>query len=188
MPAENVKCKFAKVGSFLLKAADGDQWSFTGTASTPTLDRQGDTVDPQGAKFTLPLPLLLQHDDAQPVGHIVSANVSKNGIVVAGKITEPTADMPPGLASRLREAWTSIKSGLIRGLSIRFIPLEFAPNKAGGFDITAWDWLELSLVTIPANADAGVSSFKSINPPIALRARDGSFPLRTPHSFIRLRS
>lgn len=185
MPAENVRCKFAKVGSFLLKAADGDQWTFTGTASTPAPDRQNDTVDPQGAKFTLPLPLLLQHDSTQPIGHIVSATVDKTGIRVAGKITEPTPDMPLGLASRLRAAWASIKTGLVRGLSIGFLPIEYAPNKSGGFDISAWDWLELSLVTVPANAAAGVSSFKSIAPPNVPRAHAG-FPLRSP--IIKLRS
>lgn len=184
MPSENVQTKFAKFGSFRLKAADGDQWTFEGIASTPAPDRQNDTVDPLGVKYTLPLPLLLQHDSAQPIGHIVSASVSKAGIRVAGKITEPTPDMPPGLASRLREAWTSIKTGLVRGLSIGFIPTDFTPNKSGGFDIAAWNWIELSLVTIPAQPAAAVSSFKSISPP-AVRTHDG-FPLRSP--IIRLRS
>lgn len=183
MPVENVKCKFAEVGGFLLKTAD-DQWTFTGTASTPKLDRQKDTVDPMGARFTLPLPILLQHDMTQPVGQIVSATVDKTGIRVEGKITEPDASMPMGLASRLREAWSSIKTGLIRGLSIGFIPLDYAFNDAGGLEIKTWDWLELSLVTVPAQPDASVSSFKSITPPI-VRAH-GGFPLRSP--IIRLRS
>jgi HK97 family phage prohead protease len=126
----------------------------------------------------------LQHDATQPVGHIVSATVDKTGIRVAGKITEPTTDMPLGLASRLREAWSSIKTGLIRGVSIGVLPLDYTPNKSGGFDITAWDWLELSLVTIPAQPAAAVSSFKSITPP-TVRAH-GGFPLRSP--IIRLRS
>ena len=33
-----------------------------GIASTPTTDRQGDSVDPMGAKFAAPMPLLWQHD------------------------------------------------------------------------------------------------------------------------------
>jgi len=138
-----------------------------------------------GARFKLPLPLLLQHDATQPIGHIVSATVGKDGIRVEGQITEPTGDMPLGLASRLREAWSSIKSGLVRGLSIGFIPLDYTPNTAGGFDIKSWDWMELSLVTVPANAAAGVSSFKSITPPNVPRAHAG-FPLRSP--IIKLRS
>lgn len=181
---EPIKTKFASVGSFQLKAAEGDRWTFAGVASTPTLDRQNDTVDPLGAKFTLPLPILLQHDMAQPVGHIVSATVDKTGIRVAGKITEPTADMPVGLASRLREAWSSIKSGLVRGLSIGFLPIEAKWNAEGGMDIAAWDWLELSLVTVPAQPEAGISSFKSISPPTV--RTHGGFSLRSPT--IRLRS
>lgn len=171
-----IQHKHASLGTFKLKAAAGDQWSFTGTASTPTLDRQRDTVDPLGAHFILPLPLLWQHDSSQPVGHIVSATVDASGIRVEGKITEPTADMPVGMASRLREAWASIKSGLVRGLSIGFLPIEAKWNDDGGMDIKSWDWLELSLVTLSANADAAVSSFKSVQPP-TLRAH-GGYPLR----------
>lgn len=186
MPAENLKHKFIEYGTVSLKAAtDGDQWTFTGTASTPELDRQRDSMDPQGARFTLPLPLLLQHDATQPIGHIVSASVSRAGITVAGKIQQPTADMPPGMVGRLREAWASIKTGLVRGLSIGFIADDYTPNDAGGFDISAWDWIELSLVTVPANATAAVSSFKSVTPP-AVRAAGGTFPLRA--QIIKLRS
>lgn len=184
MPAENAQRKFAKIGSFQLKAVEGDQWTFTGTASTPAPDRQNDTVDAKGARFTLPLPLLLHHDATQPIGQIVGATVDASGIRVEGKITQPTADMPPGMTGRLREAWTSIKNGLIRGLSIGFLPLDYTPNKSGGFDIAAWDWLELSLVTIPANAAAGISQFKSFPPP-TVRAH-GGYSLRSP--IIRLRS
>lgn len=173
MTAPNT-CKTLDIQGFHLKAA-GDEWSFSGTASTPTLDRQNDTVDPLGVKFTLPLPFLMAHDATQPIGQIVSATVDKSGIQVAGKITEPTADMPPGMAGRLREAWASITSGLIRGLSVGFIPKEYEPNAAGGFAIKAWEWIELSLVAIPAQPDAGVSRFKAL--PIAQPC--GGFRLRS---------
>lgn len=184
MDHSDARIKIASVPDIILKAA-GDQWSFVGTASTPKIDRQSDTVDPLGARFKLPLPLLLQHNASQPIGQIVGATVDKTGIRVEGKITEPTADMPLGLASRLREAWSSIKAGLITSLSIGFIPLEYAPNQKGGLDIASWDWMELSLVTIPAQPDATISSFKSIQPPTGAH---GGYPLRAPHSFIRLRS
>jgi HK97 family phage prohead protease len=179
---DHAQNRVATLKGFTLKAA-GDQWSFVGTASTPTLDRVNDSVDPLGARFKLPLPLLLQHAADKPVGHIVSATVDKSGIRVEGKITEPTADMPPGMVGRLREAWTSIKSGLIRGLSIGFNPIEYAPNDKGGFDIAKWDWLELSIVTVPAQPEAGISSFKAFQPPAV--HPHGGFPLRP--SFIKLR-
>lgn len=174
---QRLRCKIADIRVISEKSA-AEQWSFSGTASTPTPDRQNDTVDPLGAKFTLPLPLLWQHSADMPIGHVVSATVSKDGIAVEGQITRPTDDMPPGMSGRLREAWSSLKAGLVRGLSIGFIPREFSPNKSGGFDISAWDWLELSAVTIPANGDATVSAIKSVNPP-TVPAR-GGFALRVP--------
>src|SRR5687767_2650656 len=44
--------------SFLtVKKFDDDARTISGTASTPELDRAGDSVSPLGAKFRLPLPL-----------------------------------------------------------------------------------------------------------------------------------
>ena len=45
--------------------SDGeDARTFEGWATTPTTDRMGDVVDPLGAKFKNPLPLLHQHDSS----------------------------------------------------------------------------------------------------------------------------
>ena len=41
-----------------VKALDGEQRLIEGTATTPTVDRIGDVVEPLGAPFTLPMPLL----------------------------------------------------------------------------------------------------------------------------------
>ena len=35
--------------------------------------------------------------------------------------------------------------------------------KEGGIDFSEWDWFELSAVTIPANADATITTIKSID-------------------------
>src|SRR5690606_25612995 len=62
---------------------------------------------------------------------------------------------------RLDEAWQSIKSGLVRGLSIGFRPIKYAFLDDGGVEFSEWDWYELSAVTIPANAEASITSVKS---------------------------
>src|SRR5690606_1606145 len=62
---------------------------------------------------------------------------------------------------RLEEAWQSIKSGLVRGLSIGFRPIKYAFLDDGGVEFSEWDWYELSAVTIPANAEASITSVKS---------------------------
>lgn len=51
-----------------------------GVASTPTADRMGDVVEPMGAKFQTPMPLLWQHEHDKPVGHVTFAKPTKAGI------------------------------------------------------------------------------------------------------------
>jgi HK97 family phage major capsid protein/HK97 family phage prohead protease len=144
-----------------IKAFDDEKREFTGIASTPATDRMNDIVEPKGAEYRLPIALLWQHDKLMPVGTVITARPTKNGIEVKGHI--PKADAPAGLAARLEEAWQSLKLNLVRGLSIGFRPIEYAFLDNGGIHFTKWDWLELSLVTIPANADATILSIKSFD-------------------------
>src|SRR5690606_15415671 len=62
------------------------------------------------------------------------------------------------------EAWQSIKAGLVRGFSIGFSALEASDIEGSwGRRFTRWEWLELSAVTVPANAEASIQSIKSID-------------------------
>ena len=132
-----------------------------GTASTVSTDRMGDIVVPEGAKFALPLPLLWQHSPWSPVGNVTKADVSPKGITIEAELA--TVDDAGTLKDRLDEAWQSIKAGLVRGLSIGFRPITSEDiENSWGQKFTEWEWLELSAVTIPANADAGIAAIKSI--------------------------
>ncbi len=144
-----------------IKAIDDEAREFVGIASTPATDRMDDIVEPSGAEYKLPLALLWQHDRMLPVGTILTAKATKAGIEVRGSI--PKVDAPQGLAARLEEAWQSLKHQLVRGLSIGFRPLEYSFMDNGGIHFTKWEWLELSLVTIPANAEATITSIKSFD-------------------------
>jgi HK97 family phage prohead protease len=168
-----------------IKAADDDARVIEGVASTPTPDRMNDVVEPLGAKFALPLPLLLRHNSDTPVGEVTFAKPRKDGIPFKARLTKPTADMPASLIERLNLAWAEVKAKLIRGVSIGFRPLEHAYIEGtGGIRFTSWEWLELSLVTIPANQEATISTIKSIDAqqrraalgPRAGAARDDSTP------------
>ena len=136
-----------------------------GMASTPTLDNQGDIMDPKGAVFHLPLPLLWQHDSKKPIGHVVAASSTSKGISIKAKI--PRIMEPGLLKDRLDEAWQTIKYGLVKGLSIGFRGMEADPikdEKTGmqlGFHFKKWKWFELSAVTIPANMEATIMAIKS---------------------------
>lgn len=145
-----------------IKAVDEDARVITGIATTPSTDRMDDVVEPKGAQFTLPIPFLWQHNQAEPIGHVIAAIVTAKGIEVSVQLA--TISEPGKLKDRLDEAWQSIKAGLVRGLSIGFSAIESANiDGTWGRRFIKWDWLELSAVTIPANADANIQSIKSID-------------------------
>lgn len=149
--------------TLVIKEMDDDKREIFGIASTPGTDRDGDIIEPSGAEFTLPIPLLWQHRHGEPIGSVVKAKVTKGGIEIVARLVAPTSDMPNQMAARLQEAWASIKTGLVRGLSIGFSPKEYSFIDSGGIHFTKWGWNELSAVTIPANADASITSIKSFD-------------------------
>lgn len=145
---------------FEVKSVDESLRVLQGLATTPTPDRMGDIVEPLGASFELPIPFLWQHDAEQPIGHVTAAKATKSGIEVNVKLAK--IDEPGRLKDRLDEAWQSIKAKLVRGMSIGFSPLEYSyMEETGGYRFMKWAWLELSAVTIPANADASIALIKN---------------------------
>lgn len=153
-----------------IKAIDEEKREITGIATTISTDRYGDIVEPEGAEFELPLILLWQHDAQQPVGHVIAARPTKTGIPVTVKIFK--SDEPGLLKDRLDLAWQSVKLQLVRAFSIGFQPKEYVQIEGTyAYRFTKWEWLELSLVTIPANAECTITAIKSID--TALRAASG---------------
>jgi HK97 family phage prohead protease len=99
---------------------------------------------------------------SKPIGKVVKAKVSPAGIEVVARLVKPQAGDPKSWADRLDEGWADIRSGLVRGLSIGFKPIEYAYMDDGGIRFIKWLWLELSSVTIPANGDSTVQAVRSI--------------------------
>lgn len=163
---------------FEIKAADdGDKRIFRGIATTPATDRMEDIVESKGAEFKLPLPLLWQHDNHDPIGWVNSAKVTDNGIEIVGEIAEIEEDGP--LKERLKTAWQMIKNKLVRGLSIGFNPLEYSEIKGTyGLRFTRWEWLELSAVTIPANQEATITAIKQFSGQKAASGRKKGAPVK----------
>lgn len=146
-----------------IKSLSDDKREISGIATTPSTDRVGDVVEPLGAQFKLPIPLLWQHDHSAPIGEVYEAVPTSKGIKIKARLVEPNADMPSAMVARLQEAWQSIKTGLVRGLSVGFNPQEWNILDSGGYRFTKWGWHELSAVTIPANAEASITSIKSLD-------------------------
>lgn len=140
---------------------DGETRTITGIASTPKQDRDNDILDMVGAKFALPIPLLWQHNHNEPIGEVTDATVTDDGIEITATIVK--IEEAGALKSRTDEAWQSIKSGLVKCLSIGFRPLEYNYlEDSWGLHIKEWEWYELSAVTVPANPDAMITSVKKI--------------------------
>src|SRR5690606_3676232 len=141
--------------------------------------RMSDVVEPMGAVFKLPMPLLWQHNADKPVGNVRFAKPTKDGIPYVA--TLPKVKEAGALKDRIDEAVQSIKYRLVAAVSIGFRAMKdgVEPLKSGGLRFTKWEWMELSLVTIPANADATITSIKSLD--AALLASSGRKVVLSPH-------
>lgn len=144
-----------------IKAVKEDERVIRGVATTPTPDRLGDIVEPLGVSFKNPLPLLWQHRSSEPVGTVKFSKPTKNGIEFEASL--PAVEDAGRLKDRIDEAWQSVKLGLVRAVSIGFRAKEYSYMDDGGIRFMESEVFELSLVTIPANAEATIQSIKSID-------------------------
>lgn len=148
--------------SFLeVKSISEDKRVIRGIATTPTPDRVGDIVEPLGVKFTNPMPFLWQHKHDKPIGTVKFDTPTANGITFEAEL--PIIDEPGALKDRVDEAWQSIKLGLVRAVSIGFRAIEYAFLDNDGIRFTKSEVFELSAVTIPAQADAVMTSIKNMD-------------------------
>jgi len=98
------------------------------------------------------LPLLWQHQMAEPIGHIEEAQEDARGLWFRAEIAS---------TRRARDAIVLIESGALSECSIGFLPrrVHFAEQSAEASDrplrvIERLDLIEISLVTLAANPDA----------------------------------
>ncbi|HEV7251661.1 MAG TPA: HK97 family phage prohead protease [Mesorhizobium sp.] len=128
-----------------------------------TVDRIGDMIEKGAfASIPLPLPMLFGHDHNDPVGAWTEAEERPDGLFLKGRLL--VEDLP-----RAREVAALVKSGAVRGVSIGFITKKAAPRK-GGRSISQLELIEASLVSIPMNPKARITSAKSATE--ALRIAD----------------
>lgn len=143
---------------------------FSGVATTPSVDRVGDIIDPLGVKFTNPLPLLHQHYHDRPIGSVNFKRPTADGIEFDAQIA--IVEEPGPLKDRVDTAWLEVKYGLVRATSVGFRPIEYSFMENGGIHYHETEVYELSTVTIPAQPDAVIfDAVKSID--AALRKAAG---------------
>ncbi len=159
-----------------IRSVDEDKRIIRGIATTPTVARDGDIIETEGIRFKTPLPFLYHHDSKQPLGNVTIANATRDGITVEIQVA------PAGVAEFIDEKWRMIKSGTVRGLSMGWRTLEEVYDKTfGGFRIKKSEWLELSAVAVPADANAMITSVRSADEMIlaALGKKQDHFPRGT---------
>ena len=124
-------------------------------ASTPSVDRDRDRVMPLGAdltNFTKNPVLIFGHNYTDPwsiIGRAAETMVGADGVRFRPELRQAANETDP--MNIIRLLW---EQDLLRAASIGFNPMEWKENEFGGRDFTRWELLEISLVPIPANADA----------------------------------
>ncbi len=157
-----------------VKSVEDDERVIRGVATTPAVDRVGDVIEPLGVQFKNPMPLLHQHDHDKPVGTVTFNRPTKSGVTFEARL--PKIDEPGPLRDRIETAWGEVKAGLVRGVSIGFRALDggYEVMSNGALRFLKTEVLELSLVSIPANAEATITAIKKFD--TGARAASGPEP------------
>lgn len=120
-----------------------------GYANTSDKDRVGDVVLPSAFEKSLPTymsnPVLLaNHDWNDPCGVVTSAEVQDKGLFIQAKVSATRPDIK-----------TLIREGVLRTFSIGYNELDADMDEATQTKfIKSLELLEISIVTVPANANA----------------------------------
>lgn len=145
-----------------VKGIDVEQRVITGIASTPSVDRQGHSLDPMGAQFATSIPLLLHHDTKLPVG-TVTLRATPAGLAFRAEI--PHVTEPGPLKDRLDETFQAVKAGLLKAVSVGYRVLEGGAERlANGLRLKKTEICEVSLTTMPVNPEAVILSVKAFAP------------------------
>jgi HK97 family phage prohead protease len=150
-----------------IKSMDDEQRVIRGIATTPEIDRMGDSIDPMGVKVSTDIPLFLYHDSTKVVGRARFGKATKDGIPFEARL--PKIAEAGRLKERVDEAWQMLKYELIQCVSIGFNVLNEAYERlkeTGGYLFSEIEVLELSLVPIPALPSAVITGIRSGEPPM----------------------
>jgi uncharacterized protein len=144
--------------SLELKSLDSAGF-FSGYASVFNIvDSQQDIILPGAFAKSLreragQVRLLWQHQMDEPIGYFEKLDEDHHGLFVQGRLLLEVR--------RAQEAYALIRSGAIDGLSIGYSPTQYDFDPKSGVrriaELSLW---EVSLVTFPANAAAGVTAVK----------------------------
>ena len=123
---------------------------FQNIVTTPKQDRDGDVLKTEGAEIDAAMPLLWQHMHVAPIGRMIEVvEHSKDRLLVTSAVIDSALG---------NDTANLIEFGALR-ISHGFIPKEYQEldTKEGdmpGFEITKFEIMEESVVSVPSNTDA----------------------------------
>ncbi|HEY7116564.1 MAG TPA: HK97 family phage prohead protease [Tepidisphaeraceae bacterium] len=144
-----------------------DRRTVVAVVNTPTVDRDGEVVEPGGAnvdEYRVNPVLLYQHDyQTLPVGRCVALDVTDDRMTAKFQFAERPDDYPADQEWLPDTLLALYRQRIMRSFSIGFIPVTTRAATANdmrryGADcrrvIEEWTLLEISAVSIPSNPDA----------------------------------
>jgi HK97 family phage prohead protease len=141
-----------------LEAGTATERTVTFIFSDDSVDRYGDRIDARGwllDNFKANPVVLFGHDAScveNVIGRATSVRIEGNSLI--GEIEFMAASVNPNAES----AYQMVKGGYLHAVSVGFQPLDWAMTKdkgrPGGIDFKKQELLEVSIVPIPANANA----------------------------------
>lgn len=139
------------------------QGRFSGYASVfDVVDSQRDRIRPGAFRQSLrvretPVKLLWQHQWENPIGVVEQIFEDARGLFIQGRLLMDVA--------KAREAYALLKAGALRGMSIGYqVKRSRRDPDSGVRELLEVDLWEVSIVTLPANAQANVTVVKGAQP------------------------
>jgi len=138
----------------------GNTVTITGLASTVQTDRVGDIIKSEAwsngglDNYNKNPIILFNHNYNEPIGKAIKLSVTEQGLEITAEISKVTSN----------SAYDLIVGGVLKTFSVGFIVKDAEYLKeTGGLLITAAELIEVSVVSIPANAGAIFDVVKSFS-------------------------
>lgn len=132
-------------------------YTFDGIATTPDIDREQDIVLSSAYNIEKNIPVLFNHESAQPVGVTTSLRMENDNLVISAKMPKDDVFVRERIIPQM-------KIGSLSALSIGFVPNRKEIEYKNGVRVfKEIDLMEVSLVPIPANPNATVSNIKKFS-------------------------
>lgn len=159
-----------KKGIFKAKAEEMGERTVRFKISSEVVDRDGDILIAKGCDFTNfaknPQFLAFHNYHEYPLGIPKNWGIEGDSVycdVYFPKLEELATDAEQASekAKLVDFTYHCYKTGMLNAVSVGFIPKEASPLEEGGMEITEWELLEFSAVSVPANQDALAQAVKS---------------------------